>query len=705
MISTEEVDGSPGRPTRLLAIGTDGSTLERDDRTVTAAATAADALDSLADHDVVVVDHEPPDRDAFSVLEAVRTADADRPVIVLADEPAIAERAFEAGAADVRRSADALPAAVLDHAVSTVFEGRDDADGRARTDRRIDEQVAVLRETHGILSDRDLSFEERLDALLAVGRNVLDTDYATLSRVDGDDYVFEAVDAPEDTIREGDVVPLSATNCERTIETERMLVLEDVATDAPELTDRAGYAEWGIACYLGVPVFVDGDLYGTFCFYDDSPRETPFSEWQLTLVDLWGQWVSYALERIENERELRRRRDRLETLVRLDEVVRDVSHAIIEADSREALESAVCERLADRYRFAWIGGVARGANDVTPRTAAGVDEGYLAEIDISIDGEDPTGRGPTARAVRSREPQFQSNVLESPEYEPWREAARERGYRSSAAIPIQYDGALYGVLNVYSADSDAFETSERELLSHLGGIVGHAICAVERRKALVSDTATEIELRMEGVGRSLLATAIDGDGTVSLERTVPTGDGSMLRFVSVSGVDPDRFRKAVEGYSWVDGASLVAERDDESLFELVTTDSPVSGLLASYGGRIRAATITVDGLRLIAELPPDVGVRAVIERIEDAYPGTELLAQRTVTREGTNRQELHGVLTDALTDKQRAALETAYLAGYFDWPRTNSGEEVADLLGCSPATFAQHLRIAERKLFDALFSE
>jgi len=63
------------------------------------------------------------------------------------------------------------------------------------------------------------------------------------------------------------------------------------------------------------------------------------------------------------------------------------------------------------------------------------------------------------------------------------------------------------------------------------------------------------------------------------------------------------------------------------------------------------------------------------------------------------------VLEDELTEKQRAALETAYFAGYFDWPRGSTGEEIAERLGIAPATFNQHLRTAERKFFNSMFGE
>lgn len=169
----------------------------------------------------------------------------------------------------------------------------------------------VLKEMHGVISDRDRPFTEKVEALLALGRTELDTAYGTLSGIQGEDYVFEVVDADDDRIRAGDVVPVAATNCEIAASTERTLVLGDVARDAPEETDRTGYTEWGIACYLGAPVFVDESVYGTFCFYDTEPRTGQFSEWEVTLVDLLSRWVSYELQRQEATERLHTQNEKL----------------------------------------------------------------------------------------------------------------------------------------------------------------------------------------------------------------------------------------------------------------------------------------------------------------------------------------------------------------------------------------------------------
>jgi len=178
------------------------------------------------------------------------------------------------------------------------------------TDRRTRERV--LREMYEIISDRDRTFGEQVQALLEFGRAELNTEYGTLSRIEGEDYLFELVATDDDSIAAGDVVPVSATNCEIAASTEQTLVLGDVARDAPGETDRTGYTEWGISCYLGAPLFVDDEVYGTFCFYGTEARTGQFSEWERTLVDLMSRWASYGLQQRETQRRLREQNEQLD---------------------------------------------------------------------------------------------------------------------------------------------------------------------------------------------------------------------------------------------------------------------------------------------------------------------------------------------------------------------------------------------------------
>ena len=193
---------------------------------------------------------------------------------------------------------------------------QDVSDRKAR-EEAMAQRDRVLREVYQIIADKDRDFETKIDELLGLGREVLGTDCAALSRVESDDYVFEVVHDPSGEVESGDVIPLGETNCERAVVDEETLVLADIEADAPELTDRAGFTEMGTTCYLGTPVWVKGEVVGTLCFFDTEARTEPFSDWEVTLVDLLGNWVSYEQEREQRAAELTRERNRLDDFASL----------------------------------------------------------------------------------------------------------------------------------------------------------------------------------------------------------------------------------------------------------------------------------------------------------------------------------------------------------------------------------------------------
>lgn len=179
-------------------------------------------------------------------------------------------------------------------------------DGAERSTEEISAEMAqretALNCASTILSRHDQPFVEQVTELLEVGRFALRMKYATLSYVDSDTYVFEAVQTPTDgDLQAGKTVPLGELPlCEKVVETEQSLVLKDVETVAPELADAA----WGISSYIGAPVFVDGEIYGTFCFYGMEERSEEFSDWEATFVGLLSSWVSDKLEQRHRDRAL-----------------------------------------------------------------------------------------------------------------------------------------------------------------------------------------------------------------------------------------------------------------------------------------------------------------------------------------------------------------------------------------------------------------
>ena len=218
--------------------------------------------------------------------------------------------------------------------------------------------------------------------------------------------------------------------------------------------------------------------------------------------------------RVRNAVEQYRTAQRAATLDRVRTLVADVSGALVGASSREEMETRVCEIIsdADPYRFAWIGEVDDETDRVNPRASVGVQEGYLDEITVTADDRS-TGRGPAGRAISERRVAVSQNVQSDPKFEPWREAALERGFRAVAGVPLVRDDTVYGVLVVYADRPHAFDDTEEELLEELGENISRALHAaatrteLERTNTLVSTLldVLPVGILAEDTDRNVLA--------------------------------------------------------------------------------------------------------------------------------------------------------------------------------------------------------
>ncbi len=184
------------------------------------------------------------------------------------------------------------------------------------------------------------------------------------------------------------------------------------------------------------------------------------------------------------------------------------AHLALEAPSHlDQAASAYLKRLCallveEGYLLAWVGEKGPGGRMV-PREAAGA-VGYLEGLVVRHD-ETPEGQGPTGRAIREGRPQVLRDVGEDPRYGPWRLRAQAFGFASGAAFPLWVEGEVWGALNVYAAEPDAFDAEEVALLEDLAGLAGQAM---ERIRSYAR--AYQLAQVVEQVPESILLTDRQG---------------------------------------------------------------------------------------------------------------------------------------------------------------------------------------------------
>lgn len=179
-------------------------------------------------------------------------------------------------------------------------------------------------------------------------------------------------------------------------------------------------------------------------------------------------------------------------LARLNRALRMLSacgKALLYADEELQLLTEICRLVVELggYRMAWVGYARDDAQrTIEPMAHFGVEEGYLSIGRISWSADDPAGRGPAGRAIRTGQLAVCANVaeLEIPDF--WRQEALARGYLVVITLPLRDESRTFGLLGLYSSEASLPGADELKLLQELADNLAFGITNLrtraERRK-------------------------------------------------------------------------------------------------------------------------------------------------------------------------------------------------------------------------------
>lgn len=144
-----------------------------------------------------------------------------------------------------------------------------------------------------VTSQGDVPFETQVQEALSLTATLLGFEIGIFSRIDGDDYNVVACHGAG--LEPGDYFPLGDTYCSITLEGRDLLEIGHMA-DSPHRRHPC-YGAFGLEAYVGVPVFMGGEAWGTLSFSSPAPLDAPLSPADHDLIRVLAAWVSGALER------------------------------------------------------------------------------------------------------------------------------------------------------------------------------------------------------------------------------------------------------------------------------------------------------------------------------------------------------------------------------------------------------------------------
>ncbi len=187
--------------------------------------------------------------------------------------------------------------------------------------REIASRESVSRMLYATVSSQQTGIDEKVVRLLEITADHLQMGCGILSEVVGDTYTVVHVSGDAWAVGVGERFDVADTICARTLDAGKplgIINLQDGIWRTHPIHEKGE-----VGAYLGIPVFVDGKVFGTLVFLDETPRERRYQSHEVNFVSLVAEWIGSQLTQSRRQEEIRK----------LSEVARRTDNGVVITDS------------------------------------------------------------------------------------------------------------------------------------------------------------------------------------------------------------------------------------------------------------------------------------------------------------------------------------------------------------------------------------
>jgi len=149
------------------------------------------------------------------------------------------------------------------------------------------------------------SLIDQMRNALRLGCATLGLEFGIISKIDQENGIYEVLvqNSPADTLSDHQQFPFFRTCCHLTLKKGALLSIPHMG-DA-DYSGHPCHVDSSLESYIGVPLYVDGEIYGTLDFSSRNPRSTrAFLNEDTNLVRLLGSWVAKTITRWRLDKDL-----------------------------------------------------------------------------------------------------------------------------------------------------------------------------------------------------------------------------------------------------------------------------------------------------------------------------------------------------------------------------------------------------------------
>ena len=167
-----------------------------------------------------------------------------------------------------------------------------------------------------ITSQPKKGLNEQLDNALELTTKLLEMEVGIISSISAKENTYSIRNFyPESSgLSVGQTFDLGNTYCSITLESDDVVAINHMKES--EYQRHPCYNTFSLESYIGIPIIIGRELYGTINFSSPNPKKGGFVPSDFTLMRLLSEWVAATIKRARTVKSLREKNDRLELISR-----------------------------------------------------------------------------------------------------------------------------------------------------------------------------------------------------------------------------------------------------------------------------------------------------------------------------------------------------------------------------------------------------
>jgi len=196
----------------------------------------------------------------------------------------------------------------------SIYGALQDVSEQVELEQELTRYAEALSGLQLIATDQSLNWRTKLEALLQLGCDELQMPQGVINVVDGGGCEIIAQHAQQKFIDRGDRIALEGTFTEAVIWQQGLIACHNVA-ESP-LAQLPSNHLLCFEAYVGIPIVIEGQVYGVLAFASQQSARAPFHSRELQLVELLAQSAGFELARHNTESKLHELKDEAEAASR-----------------------------------------------------------------------------------------------------------------------------------------------------------------------------------------------------------------------------------------------------------------------------------------------------------------------------------------------------------------------------------------------------